>query len=171
MRYDYKAAYEKNAAFLHKKKGLRLAFLLFNRYASYFFALAYGVLLLAVAFDEGYSPKNLALLLCLPACTLLAVSALRIWLSRPRPYEENGAGITPLLEKTSKGNSMPSRHLACAGVIALCFFPYLPAVGALLSVLALGLGYTRFALGWHYPSDLFVGLAVGVCVGCGIFLF
>ena len=102
---------------------------------------------------------------CAPAFALLTVSVMRLAISHPRPYEEEGAGIIPLEQKTSKGNSFPSRHLTSAFVIATTFFPYLPAVSVLLMLFALGLGYTRFALGWHYPLDIAVGLLLGLAIG------
>ena len=108
---------------------------------------------------------------CAPALTLLVVWVLRLAVERPRPYAENGAGITPLKEKNTQSTSFPSRHVASAAVISMEFMPYLPAVGALLFLGTIALGYTRFALGWHYPSDLFVGFALGFVIGIVPFFF
>ena len=96
---------------------------------------------------------------------LLIVSVLQLAIDRPRPYDIDGAGIVPLKNKERDRTSFPSRHLTCAAAITAVFFPYLPAISALLFLLSLGLGYARFAIGWHYPSDLFAGFMLGLAIG------
>ncbi len=136
----------------------------YNSYIPLVFVAAYLFLWIYGGFIAPLSPKDLAAIFFAPAFLLFLVTVLRMGISRPRPYES--AGITPLKEKASKGNSCPSRHLACAGVVAACFLPYLPVVGVGLLILALGLGYARFSVGWHFLSDLIVGFLMGVAVGC-----
>ncbi len=170
MKYDYKRLYEKNALFLHTHKGLKKAIFLFNDIVPYFFLSAYGFLWAYGIFFASFTPKDFAKIFFVPAFALFFVSVLRLGISRPRPYSEEGANILPLREKKSKGNSFPSRHLTCAAVIALTFFPYLLGVGAALILLTVVLAYCRFALGWHYPSDLAAGALLGVAVGCLIFV-
>ncbi len=168
MKYSYVSLYNRNAAFLEGRPTLKKALLFFNRYAVYFFAGAYALLLGYAA--AKLSGKELARLLYLPAIALFSVSVFRAFFNRPRPYEKSGAGITPLEKKESVCNSFPSRHLTCAAVISTCFLAYFPLVGVLLLACTLALGYARFAIGWHYPSDLFVGFALGVLCG-GVLFF
>ncbi len=168
MKYNYSAIYEKNAKMLNAKPRLKRALLLFNGFVPYFFALAYA-LLLGYALVE-LSPKDLALLIAAPASALFAVTALRFFVDRPRPYSQAGAGIIPLQEKKGAGCSFPSRHLASATVISVCFLPYLPLVGALLFPLVFLLAYARFAAGWHYLSDLIVGALLGAFFGTFLFI-
>lgn len=165
MKYNYSDLYNKNASFLEKKPAIKKAVLLFNKFVPYFFALAYALLFVYGATKGKFTPSDFVKVFCAPALALLIVSVLRLAIERPRPYDEKGAGILPLVKKTGDSTSFPSRHLASAAVIAAVFLPYLPAVSALLFVLALGLGYARFALGWHYPSDLFTGFALGAVIG------
>ncbi len=167
MHYDYSTIYRKNAAFFHARPKGKNALLFFNRFAPYLFVLAYAALL-------GYavvtlSPKEVAFLLFTPAAALLSVSVLRLVIDRPRPYSEEGANVTPLQVKKRGSSSFPSRHLASAAVLSVCFFPYFPLVGALGILLSVGLGYARFAVGWHYPSDLLAGFFLGL--GWGALLF
>ncbi len=164
MKYDYKKLYEKNAAFLEKRKGLKKAVLLFNAYLPPFFALGYLFLWAYVIFFKDFPAKTLVPLFFSPALCFVVVTFARLVVYRPRPYEQ---GVTPLREKNSRGNSFPSRHLACAAALAVCFFPYLPPLGALFSLCTLLLGYARFAIGWHYPSDLLAGSLLGVIVALG----
>ena len=165
MKYNYTDLYNKNASFLEKKPAIKKAVLLFNKLVPYFFALAYALLFVYGATKGKFTPSDFVKVFCAPALALLIVSVLRLAIERPRPYDEKGAGILPLVKKTGDSTSFPSRHLTSAAVIAAVFLPYLPAVSALLFVLALGLGYARFALGWHYPSDLFTGFALGAVIG------
>ncbi len=170
MKYDYKKVYEKNADFLTAHPKIKGAVVLFNAVVPYLFLAAYALLWAYGMFGKTLTPKDLAKIFFVPASTLFAVTLLRLGIDRARPYSERGAGITPLKVKKSDGTSFPSRHLACATVLAFTFFPYFLSVGAALTLLALGLGYCRFALGWHYPGDLFAGFAVGAILGCLIFI-
>lgn len=164
MKYDYSAIYNKNAEFLSVRPNAKKAVLLCNA-LPYFFALAYMLLWLYGVFEGEFEPLDFVKIFCAPALALVLVSVLRIAIGRPRPYEEDGAGIIPLKNKESVQNSFPSRHLTSAAVIAAVTLPYLPAVGGLLFVLTVILGYARFSLGWHYPSDLFAGVALGLIIG------
>ncbi len=170
MKYNYVTLYNKSAAFYNARPKRKRALLLFNDYATFFFIAAYLFAWGFGFFQNAFTPRDFVSLFFFPAFTLLAVSALRLGVARPRPYEKEGAGITPLKKKDSQGNSFPSRHLTCAAVITTVLLPYFPAVGVLLALLCLGLGYARFAIGWHYPSDLVIGLILGVVGGCGVFI-
>jgi membrane-associated phospholipid phosphatase len=141
------------------------AVLLFNKLVTYFFFAAYAMLIVYGATKGEFAPTDFVKVFCTPALSLIIVSVLRLAIDRPRPYNEDGAGIVPLQQKEGDRNSFPSRHLTSAAVIAATFFPYLPAILALLFVFAVGLGYARFAIGWHYPSDLFAGFVLGFFVG------
>ncbi len=169
MSYDYKQLYQRNADFLNKRSALKTVVVWFNTLVPYLFMGAYLCLWIYL-FNGKFNGKDYAKVFFLPTLALLLVSMIRMGAEKPRPYSSEGAGIVPLKEKRSK-SSFPSRHLACAAVIAMSFFPFLPAVSAVLLILTMGLGYTRFALGWHYPSDLLVGFAIGFFIGCGTFLF
>ena len=165
MKYHYSTLYNKNAAFLERHLSLKKAVLLFNALVPYFFGVAYILLWLYGAFEAEFGAMDFLKIFCAPAFTLFVVCVLRYTIERARPYAEKGAGIAPLEEKENESPSFPSRHLASAAVISMAFIPYLPIVGGLLLLFTLGLGYTRFALGWHYPSDLFVGFALGLVIG------
>ena len=142
-----------------------------NTVITYLFFAAYALLFVYGIQKGAFAPMDFVKIFCAPAFTLFIVSVLRLAIDRPRPYSEEGAGITPLKEKEGDKNSFPSRHLACAAVIAAVFLPYLPLVSGVLFIFALGLGYLRFALGWHYPSDLFAGFFLGLVVGIIPMLF
>lgn len=172
MKYNYKLLYEKNALFLHTHSWLKKGVILLNQILPLLFLFAYGFLWAGIIFlsPESFAPKDTAKIFFVPVLALFVVTVVRAGFHRPRPYSEEGANIIPLQEKKSAGTSFPSRHLTCAMVITLTCLPYLLSLGAVLLLLTLLLGYCRFALGWHYPSDLFAGAALGAAIGCLIFI-
>ena len=168
IRYDYKTLYEKNSAFWNSRPRAKRALLFSNHALTLLFFFAYAGLLAWAIWDD-LETESLIKLLFVPLFCLFAVAVLRLAIDRPRPYSERGANITPILRKKSKDKeSFPSRHLACAFVIATVFLPHFLGAGICLMLLGLLLGYIRFALGVHYPSDLFGGMALGLL--CGLFL-
>ncbi len=169
MKNKYVALYQKNADFLNKRPRLKKAVILYNGYVSLLFVLAFAGLWIYGICSPDFIYRDFVKLFCVPALAFFISSVLRSMIDRPRPYDERGAGITPLKKKESS-NSFPSRHLASASVIAMAFLPYAPVISGILFALSLGLGYSRFALGWHYPSDLIAGFLLGAIIGLGMFL-
>ena len=169
MKLDYQTLYQKNFAFYESRPQAKRVVLLVNKILPYLFALCY-LLLWVYAYDT-VDQRDQVTLLFSPVLSLITVTAIQLLCERPRPYEERGAGITPMLEKTAKGNSFPSRHIACAVSIAMAFIAHLPLVGAILLVFSVGLAYTRFTVGVHYISDLLVGGGIGLFFGILPFFF
>ncbi len=168
---SYSDLYNKNAAFYRKRPAARLALKIGNAVLTLGLMLAYALLLFYGVFHD-FTPKRLTGLLCVPCICLFAVSVLRIFLPRPRPFAADGAGIRPLFpKKNAENDSFPSRHLACASVIATVFLPHFIGVAVGLYGGAVLLGYIRFSAGWHYPSDLLAGVLLGGGIGALIFLF
>ncbi|MBR2442076.1 MAG: phosphatase PAP2 family protein [Clostridia bacterium] len=171
MKYDYISLYNANKAFLDKHPLLKRATVLLNPFLTAFVSICYAFFCLYALRQEILDPKAKVALLFVPALAFLTVTILRLAIERPRPYNENGANIQPIVKKCrADTKSFPSRHMACAAVIAVTFLRFLPWVGVLLLALSLVLAYTRFALGLHYPSDLLVGEGVGLMIGCLIFI-
>ena len=170
MKYDYKSLYEKNATFYTKHPLLQRALQPISHALTALFAVAYA-LLVYKAFTTPYEVRDLLPLIGAPIVCLSIVTILRYAVNRPRPYAENGAQITPFSKKKkSEENSFPSRHLACAFVIATLFLSVFTWVGVVLLVLGVLLGYIRFTLGVHYPTDLLCGALIGVLCGLWIII-
>lgn len=171
MIYDYKRSYEKNAAFYNAHPNAKTALRIGNTALTLAFVLAYAALWIYGLFND-FSPKDFAKIFTLPVIALLVVSVLRMAIDKPRPYDKDGAGITPLVPRNERERgSFPSRHLTCAFVISAVFLPYLPVVGIVGIILGCALGYARFALGLHYPSDLITGGVLGLAIGALAFVF
>ena len=158
---NYKQLYEKNAAWYNQRPTAKKILLLVNQYLPLLFFVGYAGIALLFLFKDSYARETIAVYFAAPATTLAITSALRLVISRPRPYDADGAGIIPLgNKKMGKFSSCPSRHLACAVAIALVFFS-ISAPLAIFAILVCGLmAYTRFAVGFHYPSDILLGATI-----------
>lgn len=171
----YQSTYTAHAAFLRKHPAF-LRFLLFMNKALtllFMFAFvaigAYGVILQAK--EKAFDGWELVVLFGAPLACLALVALLRFLFPRRRPYNPNGAGIVPFLEKKMDEKSFPSRHLASAFVIATVICAVSPIAGVVLYMGGLFLGYIRFALGLHYPTDLIGGGILGFLCGlCAFFI-
>ena len=167
----YKMLYQKNMAFFNARPTARKILLFSNSALTSVFFTAYAVLLI-VAFVKEFEPWEIIRLVLTPVLCLFFVTVLRGAINRPRPYAVDCAGITPLKPKLeNEDKSFPSRHLASAFVIATMFIPSLPWLAALLYICGIALGYTRFSCGWHYPTDLLAGAALGGGFGAAALLF
>jgi len=98
-----------------------------------------------------------------PGVGFLTVTVLRAGINAPRPYEV--MDLPPITPKETRGKSFPSRHAACAGVIAVTALKVLPPAGVLLSILAVGIAVSRVLSGVHYIRDVAAGLFFGAVIG------
>ena len=90
----------------------------------------------------------------------LVVLLLKWLVARPRPFLVD---LSIVQLSSGVGGSFPSGHtgdaFAIAMVLVLVFRRWVVAVPALLW--ALGVGWSRMALGVHYPSDVLGGILLG----------
>ena len=163
----YKKIYEKQAALYRAHPRAKKALLIANLGLTALFVLAY-IAFCTVAFFV-FAKADILKIILIPLGCLVLVTVMRALIRRPRPYTDDGADIDPLLHKKHRDMlSFPSRHIASAFVVAVVFLPYCLWAGLTLLPLGLLLGYVRFALGLHYPTDLFGGMGLGLL--CGLFL-
>ena len=97
--------------------------------------------------------------------TTATTMAMKSWFQRPRPYDSYPGELHPLQYENSY--SFPSGHtsvaFATATSLSLQIRKWYVAVPAFLW--AATVGYSRMYLGVHYPSDVLVGLLIGVVSG------
>ena len=78
--------------------------------------------------------------------------------------------INPLIRRQKIGDSLPSRHVFSATVIAMCGFRLNLILGIILLALAVVSAITRVIGGVHFPRDVIIGFICGVICGSLLFL-
>jgi len=116
-------------------------------------------------------PRVAAAVLLLVLSGGLLVQAVKFGLAMPRPVAVLGLGGVQVTGMVLTARSMPSGHAAMLGALAALAWLWPPTdrtrrvvIGALLTLLALGGAAARIAVGAHWPSDVLVGLSLGVGV-------
>ncbi|WP_022660735.1 phosphatase PAP2 family protein [Paucidesulfovibrio longus] len=104
------------------------------------------------------------------AVSLLAVRGIKSIIGRPRPGEDP---FFQTMTNRPSYHSLPSGHTTEAATTCTALGLRL---GRTLPSLALGLllallGFSRVYLGWHHPSDVFFGWALGGVAGLAVHLF
>lgn len=112
---------------------------------------------------------EMAELVIWPGFGFLLVTGLRQLINQPRPYE--AWDIQPLLEKETKGQSMPSRHVFSATVIGTVLLSIHLWLGLVVLLAAVGLSILRVLGGVHYPKDVVAGFLLGIFLGLPVFFW
>lgn len=105
----------------------------------------------------------LAEAIIVPLDSFIIVSLVRYLINARRPYEK--FELPPVIEKTTKGKSFPSRHVFSVFIIAMTLFYSFPVVGVLLMVIGIMLGLIRVVGGVHEPRDVVAGALAGIFCG------
>ncbi|HPG38622.1 MAG TPA: phosphatase PAP2 family protein [bacterium] len=79
---------------------------------------------------------------------------------RPRPFERI-SGIRSLIAPPDKF-SFPSGHTAAAFLMATLFSFYFPIITVPVFLLAATIGFSRVYNGVHFPSDVLIGMLLGI---------
>jgi len=123
-------------------------------------------LLMIYYFAVGNRPKAFMTLAAEASVGIAALisTILKFWIDRPRPF-----ATLDFIEKLSTGGSpsFPSGHttdaFALAIVLTLLIRRWWIALPAF--IWAALVGYSRMHLGVHYPSDVAVGILIGIIIG------
>ena len=109
--------------------------------------------------------------IAVPAVSFVLLSVFRRTVNFPRPYEV--FETPPVIPKSTKGKSFPSRHVFCVaiiGVTALYALPKLPVIGIIILVIAVLMAVLRVCSGVHFPRDVIAGFLCGVLMGAAGYL-
>lgn len=93
----------------------------------------------------------------------LAASLLKPLVHRVRPCHVLAAAH--LLAGCTASLSLPSNHATNMAALAAVGWAGARGLGVALTVLALGVGWSRVYLGVHYPGDVLAGLLLGGALG------
>ena len=165
---NYQEWYDHIAGNIKNKPFLLSLLRTFNRFMTVVMPMIYLILLAITYLQQGLG-KQVGIYLFISASGFVILSLLRKKINAPRPYEV--WDITPLLDRDSPGQSMPSRHVFSATIISMACLHASLSAGVILLVLSALLGLVRVLGGVHFPKDVVVGYICGLVWGVIFFPF
>jgi undecaprenyl-diphosphatase len=127
-----------------------------------------GLVVLGLGLLWRGGPRGVVFVVLLGASLLVAnqclANPMKLWAQRPRPF----AALSDVVLRIGKGNplgSMPSAHAMNMSLIATLCSWYYWRVGRWVILFAFGVAWSRVYNGVHYPSDVLVGISLGVSAG------
>ena len=165
---NYQEWYQNISSILTSHPTLLFLLRSFNRLMTVAMPLVYLILLVTTYLQLGLS-QQVGIYVLIPATGFVMLSLFRKKINHPRPYET--WNISPLLEKDSSGQSMPSRHVFSATIISMAGLHASLPVGLACLLFSALLGLVRVLGGVHYPKDVLVGYACALMWGLLFFLF
>ena len=118
---------------------------------------SYGILIVFMFFSDI---KIFARNTQSPLTVFAIVTFFRKIFNRPRPYEK--FATTSVFGKNKKGESMPSRHTACAFIIAMAFMYVSIPLGIAYLIISTLIMISRVLAGVHFISDVIAGMAISL---------
>ena len=162
---NYPQAYKKISSWITKKSYRFKILNLSYTYLPYIFVISYIYLvvskLLSAMIENNY--YLFAKIVLIPSVAFILLSIVRKFINFPRPYEKYN--ITPLIQKSTKGKSMPSRHTFSACIIACTWFYVCHCLGIILLILSFFVALTRILAGVHFVKDNIVSIILGIITG------
>lgn len=130
----------------------------------------YPLQLVCLGIREGFGSEIFLRFTLIPLVTLILVTVVRALINAQRPYEKYN--YTPVVNKTTKGKSFPSRHTVSAFIIAMAFMYLDIKLGVIMLTVACIIGAVRVLSGVHFIRDVVSGAALGILIGVlGYFVF
>lgn len=158
--------YNKIKSFITAKKSRMYTLKFIYKILPIFVFIAYPALLIYLLITHD---KRLLECITVPLGVFVTVTLMRKFINRKRPYEK--LDIEPLIHKSTKGKSFPSRHTASAAVIAMTIFYINVPLGIVFLAAALLIGLSRICAGVHFPRDAAVGYLYSVIMAILFFYF
>ncbi|MBQ1326935.1 MAG: phosphatase PAP2 family protein [Eubacterium sp.] len=181
---DYDIFYKKITSNIREKENVGHTLFLLNKAVEFIMYFSYIMVLINVFFyergtlnpikklwDSGNLKSSIltvAPFVIIPGTGFVLLTIIRKVINRKRPYET--WNLDQLIKKDKKGQSMPSRHVYSAAVIAMCVLCINTVLGIICIVIAILLAVLRVVGGVHYPSDVIVGFISGIMTGLLLFI-
>ena len=152
-----KEQYDKLKNFFTARKSRIYALKFVYKILPIFVFISYPVLLISLLLNRD---GRLLESITVPLGVFVTVTLIRKFINCKRPYEK--LAIEPLMPKSTKGKSFPSRHTASAAVIAMTLFYIDFPIGIVFLVVAALIGLSSVCAGVHFPRDVIVGFLYSV---------
>ena len=153
---------------VNKAKGnkhLERALIFANQVLTGLVYISFPILLFTLAYNKRYSDLIKIVLVC--GISFVLVSVFRYFFNAKRPYAMYD--YEPVVAKEKQGQSMPSRHVFSAFVIAMSFAYINWKFSIIFFVVALLIAIHRVLVGVHFIKDVVVGALVGIIAGAVLF--
>ncbi|MCC8082397.1 MAG: phosphatase PAP2 family protein [Lachnospiraceae bacterium] len=124
------------------------------------FYIAYPVLLIILAFTRD---GRFLRVLLVPLISFVIVTVFRRACNARRPYEVWEA--PPLIQKDTKRNSFPSRHVFSVFMIAMATAYICPPAAIIMMAAGVFLAAARVLIRVHFVRDVVAGALIGVGLG------
>ena len=146
-----------------KKNGVKIVTGI-NRIVTIMIYVLFAVIILMSAFMQYQNNSSTCVRVVL-VCSIsfVAVTIFRYIIDEKRPYVVYD--FTPLIVKEKEGQSMPSRHVFSAFVIAMSALYICIPLGIFMMLLAVIMAFERVICGVHFPKDVIAGAVIGIVSG------
>lgn len=152
--------YKSIVGFFKRNKPCNIVLKLCYNFLPLIMFVSYGILIIFMFFSDI---KIFARITLSPLTVFAIVTFFRKIFNRPRPYEKFA---TPsVFGKNKKGESMPSRHTACAFIIAMAFMYVSIPLGIAYLIISTLIMISRVLAGVHFISDVIAGMAISLLYG------
>lgn len=152
--------YKSIVSFFKRNKPCNTVLKLCYNFLPFIMFASYGILIVFMFFSDI---KIFARITLSPLTVFAIVTFFRKIFNRPRPYEK--FATTSVFGKSKKGESMPSRHTACAFIIAMAFMYVSIPLGIAYLIISALIMISRVLAGVHFISDVIAGMAISLLYG------
>lgn len=152
--------YKSVVGFFKRNKPCNTVLKLCYNFLPFIMFVSYGILIVFMFFSDI---KIFARITLSPLTVFAIVTFFRKIFNRPRPYEK--FATTSVFGKNKKGESMPSRHTACAFIIAMAFMYVSIPLGIAYLIISAFIMISRVLAGVHFISDVIAGMAISLLYG------
>jgi membrane-associated phospholipid phosphatase len=162
------ASYLNFQSSLGRNKFFRYFWQFWSNYAFAIFGIAFIFLAFSYDFHAQFGEILILSFISFLVARGIFVTAINLIYERRRPYQQ--FGFLPITSnfysfRTKTPNSFPSRHSTVYFSVVAVVSMFIPTLGAILFGVAVMAGIGRVILGYHWPSDVIAGMALGTAVG------
>lgn len=146
---------------IKKHKHLERALIFVNPILTGIMYISFPILLVALAYNRMFDKLIRIILVC--GIPFVLLSIFRYFFNAKRPYAMYD--YEPVVAKEKEGQSMPSRHVFSAFIIAFAFAYINWKFSIIFFVVATLIAIHRVIVGVHFIKDVVVGALIGIASG------